>query len=311
MTRSDGYFPYELEPAPSRFGLVRDVDAGPFGELHFVRSERRSGDQVTLFLHGVANDWTTWTPLLTHAEQRRVALGDVILVDLPGFGRSQNTKGSLDSREVGAALLAVVTACGYSSCRLVGHSMGGFLALDMASRGDGRISSVHLVAGAYFSVIETVQSPWLSLVKIQKVAIAYWMQSVLAGLGATGLKLVRLSRRAHILPLALRGFLAHPWRARKSFLVSLANCMRPDSFVLAAQNGVDYDPYQQWSKIKCPIFAVFGAADRLVPPTDMVKLRSIHADAETFLVGDAAHFPHVERPHETLAGLFGVLSGEQ
>ncbi|AIG78995.1 Hypothetical protein AJAP_30865 [Amycolatopsis japonica] len=306
MKNRDGYFPFELELEPECLGLVRGAASTTFGELHYVRTaeEARSGTQVTLFVHGVANDWSTWTPLLRQAEKDGVDLGDVILVDLPGFGESQNRKSDLESGEVGRVLMELVADCGYHSCRLVGHSMGGFLVLDMAGRGDDRIRSVHLVAGAYFSVIETVQNPLRSLVLLKKVAIAYWMQSVLAALGRPGLRMVKVGSAIGLLPLALNGFLAHPWGIGKSFRKSLVKGMRPDQFVLAAQNGLDYDPDQHWSEISCPIHAAFGVEDKLVPPRDMVRLAAICESAKTVLVGDSAHFPHVERPRETLAVLF-------
>ncbi|MEQ0557673.1 alpha/beta hydrolase [Amycolatopsis sp. NEAU-NG30] len=305
MGKPDEYFPFELDHDPAVFGLVRAHRDGPFGRLHYLHSPDPSGGTVTVFLHGVANDWTTWTPILRVARKRGDDLGELLLVDLPGFGASENTKDHLDMGQVGDLVLDVAAELGYRSVRLAGHSMGGFLALDMAGRNPGVVTSVHLVAGAYFSVIRTVQNPWTSLVRRPRVAAAYFSQSALATLGPAGLRGMALLRRARLLPLTLRGFLAYPWRANRTFLDRLTVGMRPRSFLLAAQNGADYRPEVRWRRIRCPLVAVFGVKDKLVPVADMVDLRRVCEHAETHLLDSCAHFPHVEMPERTYAFLFG------
>ncbi|WP_439378498.1 alpha/beta fold hydrolase [Amycolatopsis lexingtonensis] len=199
MGKPAEYFPFELDSDPRSFGLVSGFHPGSFGAVHYVHSMAEHGSEATLFLHGVANDWTTWTPFLrlecerSPEERPADVLRDFVLVDLPGFGQSANGQDHLDSREVGDLLIALVQQLGFDSLRLVGHSMGGFLALDMAVRHPAEVSSVHLVAGAYFSVIKTVQSPWLSLVVRRKVAVAYFSQSALAMIGPVGPRLVVMS----------------------------------------------------------------------------------------------------------------------
>ncbi|WP_439378500.1 alpha/beta fold hydrolase [Amycolatopsis lexingtonensis] len=111
--------------------------------------------------------------------------------------------------------------------------------------------------------------------------------------------------KARLLPLSLRGFLAYPWSANRSFLSGLARGMRPKSFLLAAQNGSDYDPDVEWPKIRCPVIGVFGEKDKLVPVTDMVDLRRVCEGAETYLIDSCAHFPHVEMPHQAFEFLLG------
>lgn len=306
MRRPDEYFPFELQTDPDEVGLVSEFCDGPFGRLHYLRSPGRDGTHVTVFLHGVANDWTTWTPVLRLARTRGPALGDVLLVDLPGFGESENLKDHLESRDVGNLVIDLVERLGYRTLGLVGHSMGGFLALDMAGKHPDVVTSVRLVAGAYFSVIRTVQNPWSSLVARRTVAAAYFSQSALAMLGPAGLRAFALLRRVRLLPLTLRGTLAYPWHANRTFLDRLALGLRPRSFLLAAQNGVGYRPDVEWRRIHCPLIAVFGVKDKLVPVEDMVALRRVCEQAETHLIDSCAHFPHVEMPELAFKYLFGA-----
>ncbi|WP_410672131.1 alpha/beta fold hydrolase [Amycolatopsis sp. cmx-4-68] len=317
MGKPAEYFPFELDTDPRSFGMVSGFYPGPFGLLHYLHSTADHGSEATVLLHGVANDWTTWTPFLrlecerSSGQRPAEALRDFVLVDLPGFGRSDNSEDHLNSRQVGDLLIALVRQLGFDSVRLVGHSMGGFLALDIAVRYPAEVSSVHLVAGAYFSVIRTVQSPWLSLMVRRKVAVAYFSQSALAMLGPVGPPLIRVLAKARLLPLSLRGFLAFPWSANRSFLTGLARGIRPKSFLLAAQNGSDYDPDVEWSKIRCPVVGVFGEKDKLVPVADMVDLRRVCDGVETHLIDSCAHFPHVEMPHQAYDCLFGRRTSDE
>jgi pimeloyl-ACP methyl ester carboxylesterase len=284
--------------------LIEEWAQTEFGLLHLVRSPVRNGDCATLFVHGVANTWTTWTPMLRMARELGREFQDIVLVDLPGFGASRNFLHHLRSDEVGAALLGVIAGLGYGSVRIVGHSMGGFLTLDMASEPGFPIRSIHLVSGAYFSVVKAVQEPVSTLFSSPALSIAYWSQGLLAHAGGLGVGMVKLVQKAGAFPLFLNGFAAHPWAMRPLFTKSLAHDMRPKYFLLAAANGDHYDPFDRWSRIACPVFAVFGAQDKLVPPRDMTDLRRVQKHANAHLIDRCGHFAHVERPRETVELLF-------
>ncbi|MCU1515809.1 MAG: alpha/beta hydrolase, partial [Pseudarthrobacter sp.] len=79
-----------------------------------------------VYLHGAAGSWTTFQPLLSGAAAR-----DRVLVDLPGWGES--TIGTrMEHFGIDAmtrAVVEVLAVLGYPRWHLVGHSMGGFLAL--------------------------------------------------------------------------------------------------------------------------------------------------------------------------------------
>ncbi|MET3719633.1 MULTISPECIES: alpha/beta fold hydrolase [unclassified Arthrobacter] len=80
-----------------------------------------------VYLHGAAESWATFRPLLS-----RTPVHDRVLVDLPGWGES--TRGTrpehLSIAAMGRAITEVLNALGYGRWNLVGHSMG-------ASRHDG------------------------------------------------------------------------------------------------------------------------------------------------------------------------------
>src|SRR2546423_3740257 len=98
------YCPFDIDNNPAALGLIADTADTPFGKMYVARTPVRTNDTATFFLHGVGSSWTTWSPLLRAAQARGTPPTDVILVDLPGFGRSENRLDHLESLQVAAAL---------------------------------------------------------------------------------------------------------------------------------------------------------------------------------------------------------------
>jgi len=86
-----------------------------------------------VLLHGLGLTWRSWAPIIDALSRRH----DVIALDLPGFGQSQPlpagqrpTPGALAD-----AIVAELDALELGSPRVVGNSLGGWLALELAARG--------------------------------------------------------------------------------------------------------------------------------------------------------------------------------
>ncbi len=101
-------------------------------------------DPVVLLIHGAGMDSTVWqlqTRYLAHRGFRAVA------VDLPAHGRSGGD--ALDSIEAMADWVArFVEVAGFGQVHLAGHSMGTFIALELASRYPDAVDSVTLCGTA-------------------------------------------------------------------------------------------------------------------------------------------------------------------
>lgn len=299
----DDYAPFDVILDPAKLGLTTGTAASGFGQLFFVRTSQ-SNPMVTLFLHGVGGTWATWTPLLQAARDAGHDLGDLLLVDLPGFGASENTLSTLDVVDVGQMLADLVSDLGWSRVRLVGHSMGGFVALDMASRSHPELDSVCLISGAYFSIIDTVQNPFRALASHRGTAVAYLSLAALAETGAVGVLALKVAERLRLMPLLLGRVVARPSGLRSSVTRYLSRAVAPQSFIKAARNGKSYDPMQQWAQISLPLRATFGSEDHLVPPADMDQLRRAAPHAECSVIQGVSHFGHIEAPAKVLELLF-------
>ncbi|GGZ80950.1 hydrolase [Streptomyces subrutilus] len=98
-----------------------------------VAYERKGSGEPLLLLHGIGHHLQAWHPVtdILAAEY------DVIAVDLPGFGASEPLPAGVtyDLDTVAGALGALCTALGVERPHVVGNSLGGLLALEMARKG--------------------------------------------------------------------------------------------------------------------------------------------------------------------------------
>jgi pimeloyl-ACP methyl ester carboxylesterase len=96
-----------------------------------------SGDTPIVFVHGWACDRSYFAPQFEHF----AALHSVATVDLRGHGESSRPEpgpGVYDIGELSADVIAVAHAAGFERPVVIGHSLGGLVALACARGGDVR-----------------------------------------------------------------------------------------------------------------------------------------------------------------------------
>ena len=106
---------------------------------------QQAGDGKTpvLFLHG-AGGVAAWTPFFDAlAEGRRL-----LVPDHPGFGMSPDAEHLRDMPDYAMFYLDVLDALDLRDVHVVGHSLGGWLAAEMAIRNENRVRSWSLIAPA-------------------------------------------------------------------------------------------------------------------------------------------------------------------
>ena len=306
-----GYSPFDLEADAAAFGLITTAVSSPLGTCVARHPPVRSSHRATLMLHGAAGSWTTWTPLLRAAAASGADLGDTVIFDLPGWGDARLT--SLNRGAAATADDQMLAICslvkdlavqlGYTEWRLVGHSLGGFIALHMASIWPNAVVSVATVSGTTFSVIESVAHPVRNFFAIPGFTMLWRVMQFLAILGPMGTGLVRAVAAVGLLrPLTFPLF-RHWSRVPRLQSAALATEIRPRSFAAAAEVTRGYDAERQWAVIRCPVHATMGDRDVFVVQRDLERLRQVVPSAVCTVIGDCGHFGAVERPFEVLRAL--------
>lgn len=103
---------------------------------------RRSGQGPTIVLiHGFCEDLDVWKNI----ESGLTRYFDVILIDLPGFGNSDITDYNFTIDSLAAQLDAFISELGVSGrYAVIGHSLGGYVALSMAKQFPDKIYKIAL-----------------------------------------------------------------------------------------------------------------------------------------------------------------------
>jgi pimeloyl-ACP methyl ester carboxylesterase len=294
------YFPHPLQDLRA-LGLVAEVVPTRLGEVRVFRAPEGAAVEV-LLLHGVNLDSSGWSPLLQAAGGDTPTEGWVFL-DLPGFGGSAPLTVPLSLDEASGAVTDVLDGLGAAHVHVVGHSMGGFLALHLACVAPERVRTLVTVNGAYSTIVDVVNAPGRTLLRAPRATVPYLTLSLLARLGPVGTAVLRFAAATGLMRLSLVGLAAHPLRVPRSMLTTLARGNRPASFRLAERTGDGYDCSAVWSGITVPTVALFGAADGLVSERDRRRLAAAIPAARTLVVPEAGHLLPMEQPDLLLAEL--------
>ena len=107
---------------------------GPaMGEI--ALEHRRAGDGEPLVaIHGIGSCWQVWKPVLPALEERH----DVLALSLPGYGLSEPLAGEPTVPALLDSVEEAMDAVGWDTAHLVGNSMGGWIAAELAARGRAR-----------------------------------------------------------------------------------------------------------------------------------------------------------------------------
>ena len=221
-----------------------------------------------VFVHGAGGTHQHWL-----YQVRDLPHSPTYAPDLPGHGRSEG-QGRDSVAAYGDWLVAFLDGIGADRAVLVGHSMGGAIAQDVALRHAARVAGLGLVAtGARLRVAPAIldgirQDPEAAVRLICDFAFG----------PETSPEMVRLGRRqmGSIPPEVLYG--------------DFAAC---NAFTVMDRLG----------EITAPAFVLCGTQDHLTPSKYSVYLRDHIEGAMLHLVEGAGHMVMVERPHAVIEAL--------
>jgi pimeloyl-ACP methyl ester carboxylesterase len=106
--------------------------------LHFIGKKITPGAIPLLLLHGFCEDSSLWNTLAPYLQEI-----PVLAIDLPGFGLSDAPE-SPTMAAYAAVVNGVLDSLSVPRCVLVGHSLGGYVALEFAATCGERLAGIGL-----------------------------------------------------------------------------------------------------------------------------------------------------------------------
>lgn len=124
-----------MEPAS------RDINGTKLNVFEAGPSDSKDRETL-LFLHGAGG--SNWSPLLQLLAEKH----HVLAPEHPGFGRSQIPEWMMGVGDLAYFYLDLLQQLGLKNVHLVGHSLGGWTAAEIAVRNTARLKSLTLLAPA-------------------------------------------------------------------------------------------------------------------------------------------------------------------
>ncbi|MFL5732604.1 MAG: alpha/beta fold hydrolase, partial [Chloroflexia bacterium] len=224
-----------------------------------------SGEPVVL-VHGLAGSMRWWARTVPALASRHT----VYLVDLPGFGSMRRAPGGFVLKESASWLVAWMRALDLGQAHLVGHSMGGYICLQVAIEEPEAARCLVLVDPAWWPHGRSMFGPLWPLV-----------QECLLPPNKLLPMLVHDALRAG--PLTL-------WRAARDLL---------------AQDALD-----DLRSARSSTLLVWGEDDALVPASIGLVLRREIPRSRLLLIKGARHVPMIDRPDIFNQALLSFLAGQ-
>lgn len=242
--------------------------------------EAGEGIPVVL-LHGFPFCRDIFAPVMPALAQ----VGRVVAVDLPGFGQSPPLSPGFSLADVAREIVALLQALGLQRTVLIGHSMGGYVALEVAAQRPELLSGLVLLASH-----PRADTPEARARRQE------------------GVETIRQGRRAGF----LEGFLARlpsPWTRQHA--PRLLEEVRAMAEAVSDQVLVGFlqamaarkDHTETVRKLEVPVGVVVGEADPLIPHELARETAAQAPRGRLVVIPEAGHLPTLEKPVFTAEAL--------
>ncbi len=256
------------------------------------REAEGQGSETVIYIHGMLASSASWEKVLSAAAGGRPA----VAVDLPGFGFSDRPwPYDYTAGGQAAQLLRFLDVRGIDRAVLVGNSLGGAVALVSAAAEPRRVSALVLVASASPAsriplTIRALRAPVVGEVEMDLYVRPFMVLGLRHRLYADPKKVTDEVVERYWRPVTVAG-------TRRAALAAIRS------------NARGYEDLLQ--RIRVPTLVVWGREDRLLPPSEGLRLASQIPGAKLVVLPEAGHVPQEEAPEafsrEVAAFLDGAL----
>jgi len=244
-----------------------------------IRLMRGGSGPPLVFLHGASG--ADWAP----AMQLLAARFNVLVPDHPGFGASGIPEWLDTIHDLAYFYLDFLGELDLDGVHLVGVSLGGWSAAELAVRNTSRVASLTLVSAAGLRVEGVEQLDTFLLTDEQRI----------------------------------RSFFHDQTRAD----AAVERLQTPDPEDIALKNRIataklaweprHHDPHlAKWlHRIDVPTLLIWGANDRLVPKEHALAYRQLIPGSKAVIIPECGHLPHVEQVAIFAHEIDSFINGER
>ncbi len=234
-----------------------------------------------LFVHGLAGRWQNWLENIP----RFARTHRVIAVDLPGFGASPMPREPISIAGYARFLERLCDALSIDAAAVVGNSMGGHIASELAIASPQRVERLMLVSAA-----------GISAEQVQRDAVLTGGRVLAAIMTRTAARNSWLARRPGTRRVALAFVVRHGDRLSAPLAHELMQGAGKPGFLPALEAVLTHRISERLPRIACPTFVVWGADDRVIPVRDAGRFARLIPDVRVEILPDTGHVAMLERP---------------
>ena len=252
-----------------------------------------AGPPVVL-VHGWLSSSRVWEPLAEKLSQSFT----VYTLDLPGFGRSDKPLSGYGLRPGSRLLHAFCAEFGITAAAVVGHDIGGDMAVKLAADYPDVVGKLVLVAvPADEDHIDLPNSLWLSTAPVVGPVVyvlgrslrfvrRWWMQSFVSNAGDLPQQAIE--------------------DAGRSTPAAVSRSLKAARRELSRERLV-----RQARRIKSPLLMISGEEDQIVDPDAAKVWSGVIPESEMISIEGCGHLPMVEEPASFEARILSYLSGDR
>ncbi len=165
---------------------------------NIFQSKNKASKQTLVFLHGFLEDSSMWDCIISEFLEY-----NIITLDLPGHGKSSVFSENTSMMDMAMIVNGVLTLEGVDTVSIIGHSMGGYVALELSQIFSGKIKELILYHSSLFSDSELKKEDRLRAVKAVEFNHHLFIKNAIPNLFSSQSKISKANEIADLISIAL------------------------------------------------------------------------------------------------------------
>jgi pimeloyl-ACP methyl ester carboxylesterase len=255
-----------------------EIDGTPVNYMEIGQGEL----EPIVFVHGLGGQWQNWLENIPRAALER----RVIAMDLPGFGCTPEPRDKITIPGYARWVDALCERLSLGRVDMVGNSMGGYIAAEVAIQFPERIDQLILVSAAGITSSDVARRPIMTAGRVATAMVTY---------GAARHRQIASRPKSRHMALALVARYPSLLRADLAYEGFFKGAGKP-GFDDALRACLEYDFRDRLPEIRHPTLIVWGEKDSIIPVKDAHEFERLIPDSRKAVMKNTGHIPMAERP---------------